>query len=464
MKIPLLNGIYTTAVGDFRVSYPRNLVPVPVTNGISEGYLRPADGIIGYGDGPGVDRGGINWRDQCYRVMGTKLCLIASDGTLTQIAEVPGVGQVQMDYSFDRLMIISDGVVHYWTGTVLQTVTDPDVGYIIDGCWVDGYFFLTDGEFLIVTELSDPTSVNPLKYGSAEADPDPIKALLKLKNEPYALNRYTIEVFDNAGGENFPFSRVEGAQIQRGVIGTNACCLYGGAIAFVGGGRNESTSVWIGANGQAQRIATQEVDLILAGLTTAEQSEIQLETRAENGHEFLYMHLPDRTLVYDLSATKALQQPVWHVRATSLAGVAKYRARNHVRCYDKWLVGDPLSAKHGYLTDAVSSHWGVRTGWELMTAIIYNEGRGAIIHELELVSLTGRVDSGSVIWTSYSVDGELWSAEKSRPVGKLGERNRRITWHQQGLIRPWRIQRFRGDSDAHISITRLKAQIKALYA
>ena len=75
---------------------------------------------------------------------------------------------------------------------------------------------LTDGEFLIVTELNDPFSVSPLKYGSSEADPDPVKAILKLRNEPYALNRYTIEVFDNVGGEGFPFQRIEGAQTQTG--------------------------------------------------------------------------------------------------------------------------------------------------------------------------------------------------------------------------------------------------------
>jgi hypothetical protein len=57
----------------------------------------------------------------------------------------------------------------------------------------------------VVTELSNPLAVNPLKYGSSEVDPDPVVALIKLRNEVYALNRNTIEVFDNVGGELFPF-------------------------------------------------------------------------------------------------------------------------------------------------------------------------------------------------------------------------------------------------------------------
>jgi hypothetical protein len=35
--------------------------------------------------------------------------------------------------------------------------------------------------------------VDSFKYGSSEVDPDPVKALLKVRNEVYALNRHTIE-------------------------------------------------------------------------------------------------------------------------------------------------------------------------------------------------------------------------------------------------------------------------------
>ena len=85
MQIPILNGIYTDEASDFRTSYPRNLIPVPKSQGISQGYLRPADGIVEFGDGPGLDRGGINWDNVCYRVMGTKLVSIDLDGNATLI-------------------------------------------------------------------------------------------------------------------------------------------------------------------------------------------------------------------------------------------------------------------------------------------------------------------------------------------------------------------------------------------
>ena len=83
VQIPILNGIYTDGSPNFRTSYPVNLIPVPKENGISSGFLRPADGLIATGTGPGVDRGGINWNGVCYRVMGSNLVSISSGGAIT---------------------------------------------------------------------------------------------------------------------------------------------------------------------------------------------------------------------------------------------------------------------------------------------------------------------------------------------------------------------------------------------
>ena len=118
MQIPILNGIYSDEVSDFRVAYPTNLVPVPIPQGISNGYLRYSDGATSWGDqAPGVGRGGINWNDVCYRVMGSKLVRIASDGTVTELGDVGSDNKtVSLDYSFERLSIGSNGNLFYYNG------------------------------------------------------------------------------------------------------------------------------------------------------------------------------------------------------------------------------------------------------------------------------------------------------------------------------------------------------------
>ena len=466
MQIPILSGIFSDSTPELRTSYPVNLVPVPKQSGISNGFLRPGDGILSNGTGPGVDRGGINWQGNLYRVMGTKLVEISSVGAVTVLGDVGGPTDqlVTFDYSFDELAIASGGRLYYWDGSTLTQVTDPDLGVVLDVVWVDGYFMTTDGEFLVVTELSDPTQVNPLKYGSSEVDPDPVVALLKLRNEVYALNRNTIEVFDNVGGEVFPFARIDGAQIQKGVIGTQGCCVFIERIAFLGSGRNEAPGIYLGAAAVTQKVSTQEIDNLLLEYTEAQLALVKLEARNDKAHQHLYVHLPDRTLVYDASASESLQTQVWFTLTTTLAGFAQYRARNLVWVYDKWMVGDPQSSSIGYLVQDIGSHWGQQVRWEFGTLIVYNQGNGAIFNELELVSLTGSVALGKnpQISTSYSLDGQSYSQEKFISVGTIGNRKKRLAWFQQGHMRNWRIQRFRGDSDAHVSYVRLEAQIEAL--
>ena len=467
MQIGILNGIYTDNSPDFRTSYPVNMIPVPKDNGVSKGYLRPADGLVSNGTGPGIDRGGINWNGVCYRVMGTKLVTVASNGTVTVLGDVGGPVStlVTLDYSFDRLAIASGGRLYYWNSALgLVQVTDPDLGIVLDVVWVDGYFMTTDGTSLIVTELLDPTQINPLKYGSSEVDPDPVVALLKLRNEIYALNLNTIEVFDNVGGEFFPFQRIDGAQIQKGVLGTFACCVYLENIAFLGSGRNEAPGIYLGANAQANKISTQEIDMILLNYTEAQLALVKLEARNDKSHNHLYVHLPDKTLVFDASASKELGENVWFTLTTSVVGFNQYRARNLVWAYDKWLIGDPQSNSVGYMVQDIGSHYGQQVRWEFGTTIVYNEGNGAIFNELELVSLTGSVAIGKdpKISTSYSVDGRSWSQDRSISVGTTGNTRKRIVWFQQGHMRNWRIQRFRGDSDSHLSFARLEAQIEPL--
>lgn len=463
-QIPILNGIYTDNGPDLRTSYPVNMVPVPKGNGISEGYLRPADGIVANGTGPGIDRGGIEWQGTCYRVMGTKLVTVSEFGTVTTLGDVGGSGLVTFDYSFDRLAIASGGSLFYWNGSTLTQVTDADLGTVLDVVWVDGYFMTTDGQFLVVTELSDPTQVNPLKYGSSEADPDPVVALLKVRNEVYALNRHTIEVFDNVGGDFFPFQRIDGAQVQKGAIGTQACCVFLEQVAFVGSARNEAPGVYLAANSQANKISTQEIDDILLTYSEATLEGIKLEARNDRNHRNLYIHLPDRTLVFDGTATEALGQPVWSVLTSAIDGFSQYRARNFVWAYNRWLVGDPASSAVGYMDDAISTHYGQAVRWEFGTTILYNGGKGVIINELELVALTGRVAlaSNPQISTSYSVDGQTWSQPKYISAGTIGDRLKRLVWFQQGHMRNWRIQRFQGDSSAHVAFIRLEAQLEAL--
>lgn len=474
MQVPLLSGVYTDSIGNVRQSYPVNLVPVPKQSGVSAGYFRAADGIVS----PTViaagkqDRGAVVWTDLTggqivVRVMGNQFWCVLSGAPFPVALQIggdipqpdPNGGpQATLEYGFDDMAIAVNGDLYIiprgTPPTTYTKVTDPDLGTCIDVVFIDGYYVFTDGEFIGVTELGDPFTINPLKYGSAEIDPDPILGLFKVRNELAALGRHTIEFFDNVGGSGFPFQRIEGAQIQRGVIGTHCACNFMESLAFMGSGRNEPVSVYLANNGSSTRIATQEIDLILRSFTEAQLSTAIMESRTDAGHQWLMIHLPDRCLVYDGAASAVMQQPVWFTLTSSATGFSTYRARNLTWAFNTWLCGDPTTpGSIGFLTNTVASHYGSTVRHELQTLMAYNESRGAIVHSLELVSTT--YGTGTVN-TSQSVDGLTWSANVPSSTAK------RIQWRRTGSIREWRIQRFQWDSSTRIVPMRLEAVIEPL--
>lgn len=464
MQLPILTGVYADESANFREAYPVNMVPVAMNSGISAGYLRTADGAKTLGSGEGVPRGGINWNGKLYRVSGSKLVEVDLNGVATVLGDVGAGLQVFLCYSTDRLAIAAGNKLFYWTGVTLDEVTDPDLGLVKAVVWVDGYFMTTDGEYLVVTDLTDPMSVNPLKYGSSEIDPDPIVSLVRLRTEVAAINRYTIESFANVGGTGFPFQRIEGAQIQKGAIGSHCACEFTGAIAFLGSGRNETPAVYLGLHGSVTKLSTIEIDKLLNQYSELELANVVLETHIRQSHPQLWIRLPDRTLVYDSDASISANKPAWFVLTSAPSGFGAYRIVDLVWCYDKWNVCDSQTYAFGELTEDSSHHFGDVVRWEFSTAIAYNEGRGALWHQLELVCLTGRVDSDDdpVISTAYSLDGETWSQERSIKAGKRGDRMRRLVWFQQGMMRNWRIQKFTGDSRSRLSVARLEVNLEPL--
>lgn len=488
MQIPIISGIYATENADFRQQYPYNMMPVALDQGISKGYLRPASGVSYYpvvgdppsytpiisGTGfggfqnalvtPGTDiRGIYNWNGICYIVAGNYLYTYDENGYFffcdhDTSVNIAGGDRVTMTNSFDYLAIAGGNNLYLYNPDAtfpanrVKQNTDADLGTVLDLIYIDGYFMTTDGEYLVITELGDPFSVSNLKYGSSEIDPDPVVGLLKLNNEVYAINRYTIEAFYNKGGNLFPFERIDGSRMYRGAIGTHAKCVYMERIAFLGSGKNESPSIWLGINAQTQKIASREIDLILQEYTEDELKSAVLETRVDTSFNHLWVRLPDKILIFDGNITETL---AWFIIDTG--------PKNICWVHDKWLVGN-TTGDIGYLDESVSTIWEQSRNWSFQTKMIYNESNGAIINELELIALPGRTILGidPTIWTSYTTDGEVYSQEWAISAGKQGERNKRLCWFQQGHFSNYRSQKFRGNSDSHISIARIEAQVEGL--
>lgn len=444
MQIPIINGV-TSRGGQFATEYPINLEPRARVSGVSQGQLVTTRGAIQRGTGPGMGRGGINWNGEHYRVSGSRLIRVAADGTVTDLGDVGNDGKpCGFDYSFDRLAIRSADKLFYWNGTTLTEVTDPDLGAVKDMAWIDGYFATTDGEFLVVTELLDPANVNPLKYGSAEQDPDPITGVLKFREELYAIGRHTIQVFSNVGGLNFPFAVVSGATILTGCVSASAKCLIGDrGFAFIGGARGEPLGLFVAAAGTAGRISNAEIEEILA--EEADPEAIELEYRAFGEESYLLIHLAERTLGVSLQASAVADDGAWFVLHSGRFD--PYRPRHAVWCYGKHWIDDAQSGAIGELTTATDEHFGTAPTWQFSSALMFNDGAGFTINDVELFGQFPL--TGCTVFFAMTRDGAVWSNEIARNL--TGRRDERVVWRPSLRVRALCGFRWRGKGRIAVS-------------
>lgn len=440
VAVPLLSGIVAGPAAEFIETAPLNLEPTPVDAKIAgKGQLKPPPGAISTASNPGIDRGGIVWNGVQLRVFGANLCSVSPPGAVTVIGNVDDGKRCEFDYGFDRLGIWSNCKLWYYDGASISQVTDVDLGNALDGIWIGGYFMSTDGQYVIVTELADPTQVKTLKYGSAETDPDPITGLIRYREEAYVLGRNTIQIFRNVGGNGFPFETVLGGTIPFGCVGPRAKCLFGDGYAFVGSGRGESLNVFAGGQGQAVPFGSKPLCDALAAV--GDETDIEIEQRDYGNEKRLVVHLPTESWCFLSNASRTLGEPIWF-RLQSAPG-QPYRLRNMVLANGKRWVGDSQGAAFGYLDDATWSHFGDVPEWQFEAGMLYNGGQPFRVDSAELIGLPGRGSGKGSIFMSMTKDGQAWSMERAMTV-ELGDRTKRLQFRPHARFANYMGFRFRG--------------------
>lgn len=467
MEVSILQGAFFDTNGNIRPSLPINMFPVLTDSGFSKGYLRTAPGLTLVATGPGQDRGSIVWQGVQYRVMGSQLCSV-SGSTVTQLGSVGNDGKpVRLDYGFDRLAIYSANGLYYWSGTALTQVTDPNLGVPIDMCWIDGYYMLTDGANLYVTELNSPTTILPNASEQPPEDPSPVVAVMRVRDEIYAVTTNSIQNFQNIGGLNFPFQVNPSGMIAKGAVGTHAICYFNDTLAFVGNGRNEAPSVYLAGFGEVTQISTPEVDRLLKALTTAQLAAIECEGITDGDERRLYVHLPTVTLVYHMMVSQAAGKPIW----TKLAGGGvsmnqAYPAR-HFAAVGGAFYGGSTTGQVGQLDGTVQTQFGQATTCQFDTAFLYNEGLGAILKSVELVGTAGLAPAGlgsPNAYLSWTRDGQTWSQQQTVSMGSSGQYSKRMQWRPKTRMWNFLGLRFQLQAAANIGFGTLQVIMEPLSA
>jgi len=418
VKVPIICGDKIGEGNDYYDAIPVNLIAVMRDIEGSTGYLHSHDGLLlgnGFLSGDG-DRGALyNERmNRSFRVSSYLHELAV--GSTTQIGTpIPGVEQVSMPYSFNSFLIIGGGNVYRYDGAIFSQMTDPDIGQPIDGAWIDGYYVFIDEEYIYHTDINDETSIDPLKFATAEISPDKNKAVGKTQDDLLVVfGRYTIEYFVNQGNEQFAFTRLNQKALSVGIVGTKCWVEMGGQLYILGGRKEERTSVFAIGTGQSISVTTRTIDSIIASYTEDELSLSKLETRTVYGNQLLYVHLPDDTLVFNSTVAQKLGINSAWSKLESNGG--RWVGINII--YDpkfsSWVCGDYQTGDVYRLDQDSAAQRGLPVDSYFYTPFVPAESMS--IDELEINTVGGFSTETTSMFVSTTRDGAAYSTEYSQEL------------------------------------------------
>lgn len=498
-ELPIATGFYEDASKPIAAQECTNWLPqVPQTNAISQAQLVQTPGIEEFANtGNYAGRGFHEMDSIAYSVNGNTLYRINSDGSNTSLGTISGTGRVSMADNGVQLCIIvpgSTGYIYTVSGG-LVTITDTDftttLGPSQQVVFKDGYFIHFNNNsaassfpIFFISNLNDGTAYDALDFGTAEVDPDAITALHVNRNQLYVGGKITIEPFQNIGGAGFPFQRIPGAVVQKGIRAKFSVRDFDNSYVFVGGGENEKPAVWRFVGGGAERISTSAIENILQGLSDTELSNVFGTVYSESGAFIYYLHLNDRTFGYDAATGK------WHERKSKNDNdqLVNWRVNGIIEAYGRVLVTDNQSGKIGEMDKDFYTEYGVSIQRRVSTQPFTAGNLNLAFSDMEIFCESGTAgpQAGHItnyIAESYIVEGYFessipvqeptiqrsfsddggytFSNETSRSLGKQGEYNRRQIWKREGQATRNRVYRFVVDEPIKMSIMKLETDVSA---
>lgn len=469
-SVTLIKGDTLAGNGvDYRDAVPVNMYGVlkPILG--AAGYMYQMPGITSFGQGDGVDRGGI-WVstpsfEGHYRVSGNSLIRVDQNGLSTVLGTVPGVEQVPMDFTFNNVILVADGKVYYYNSSAGLRVI-PLLGFdkpIISIVFVAQFVVITDGQFIRHSDILDEESFPINNEAVAEFSPD--KTLTLKKNEDNELvvpGQFSIEHFVfNAAPTGFAFTPLDRKATKLGISGTMSIDEMDATYYLVGRREETSPSCYIYSAGTGQKIASREIEQILEGYTDDQLSVCTVDAISLDKVDLIFFHFPDQTYLFN--ATLAQAQGVDNAWSLVKTGTydADYRARNFVRDprIGEFVVGDKLGANLGILDKKVATQYGEIAEWILYTPIIKLETMS--INLLEIETIPGIVNDieDATVFVSRTEDGRIYGKEWTELYGNRWDYNQRFEIRRFGYVRNWIGFKFRGTSRNRMAFGLLNVEV-----
>lgn len=397
--------------------------------------------------------GGYGWV-----VSGTELYRVTASGTSQLIGTVPGSGRVHLVSNDTQLAVMHSEGWHVVTLSTLGYGAVSGAPTTAQGTYQDSYVIFPQANGTYGwTAIGNAQSLDALDFASAEAQPDPIIALLSDHRELWLFGETTTEIAQTSGDADLVFTRT--AMLEYGCAAKYSPAKSDNTVFWVG--RNESgRGVVYRADGYApSRISTHALETAIAGY--GDISDAWGYCYQQNGHTFYVLTFRQATWAFDASAQRWTQLAY---RDPTTGELERHRANAYMFLGGQHIVGDYETGQLYVLdldqfTDAGDPIYRERA-WSIIEA----ENRWIRHDRLELMLETGvGLDGGTFgdipsagadpRWLlSWSDDGcRNWSNDRELHMGRIGEYRARPFTRRLGLSRR-RVYRIRTTEPVRIAV------------
>ena len=348
------------------------------------------------------------------------------------------------DNGSGNLVVIVDGNSLYTynklTGVFAQSSDPAFLGSNVVA-EIDGWFifaqpgtqkFYTSPDYWDGVKAMDGTY-----YALKDNASDNLVTLIEQNRELWLLGESTTEIWYNAGGQYFPFSRLQGTLQQVGCAAAQSVARYGAGLIWLARSERGNNNVVMTQGYQYQSISTPALSYALNQYPVV--SDAIGYTYTEEGHEFYVLILPaaDVTWVYDVTLG------VWHQRASfdPVAGAFHRQRANCIMNFQNMqIAGD-------YQTGQI--YWQTRTAYtdgnyplvcvRRAPHIWDKSDRNRIRHnrvQIEFSSGIAPQGTNPQAVLKWSNDGgKTFGNEHFASVGLVGDTKHRVIWRRLGIAR-----------------------------
>jgi len=286
---------------------------------IGTGPIRGADYASGYG----------------WVVSGSELYRVTSTGTATLVGAVPGEGRVCIVHNDTQLAVMHSAGWHVATIATLSYGAVPDAPTTAQGAYQDGYvvFPNTNGTYGW-TAIGNAQSIDALDFASAEAQPDPIVAVLSDHRELWLFGEHTTEIAQTSGDADLVFTRT--SMMEYGCAARYSPAKSDNTVFWLGKNLGGSGIVYRADGYNPSRISTHALEAAIEGY--GDVSSAWGYCYQQGGHTFYVLTFPGHaTWAYDASSQRWSQLAY---RNTTTGDLEPHRANAYYFLGGAHVVGD----------------------------------------------------------------------------------------------------------------------------